>query len=70
VQPIQRHACDDEQHDRDQTRSHSAGLIIRQKEPANLEAPFDRLDSYITPTEQFYIRSHFPAPDFDIASYR
>jgi hypothetical protein len=23
----------------------SAGLIIRQKEPKNLEAPFDRIDS-------------------------
>ena len=23
----------------------SAGLVIRQKEPKNLEAPFDRLDS-------------------------
>ena len=37
----------------------SAGLIIRQKEPKNLEAPFDRIDSYLTPTELFYIRSHY-----------
>ena len=42
----------------------SAGLIIRQKEPKNLEAPFDRIDSYLTPTELFYIRSHFPTPTF------
>ena len=48
----------------------SAGLIIRQKEPKNLEAPFDRIDSYLTPTELFYIRSHFPTPDLDRASYR
>ncbi len=48
----------------------SAGLIIRQKEPANLETPFDRVDSYLTPTELFYIRSHFPAPKLDLASYR
>jgi len=48
----------------------SAGLIIRQKEPKNLEAPFDRIDSYLTPTELFYIRSHFPTPDLDGASYR
>jgi len=27
-----------------------------------LEAPFDRIDSYLTPTELFYIRSHFPTP--------
>jgi hypothetical protein len=28
----------------------SAGLIIRQKEPKNLESPFDRIDSYLTPS--------------------
>jgi DMSO/TMAO reductase YedYZ molybdopterin-dependent catalytic subunit len=48
----------------------SAGLIIRQKEPKNLEAPFDRIDSYLTPTELFYIRSHFPTPTLDRASYQ
>ncbi|PWT87657.1 MAG: sulfite oxidase [Proteobacteria bacterium] len=48
----------------------SAGLIIRQKDPTNLETPFDQLDSYLTPTELFYIRSHFPAPKIDAASYR
>jgi DMSO/TMAO reductase YedYZ molybdopterin-dependent catalytic subunit len=48
----------------------SAGLIIRQKEPKNLEAPFDRLDSYLTPTNLFYIRSHFPIPALDRASYQ
>src|SRR5438552_12582955 len=48
----------------------SAGLIIRQKEPKNLEAPFDQIDSYLTPTELFYIRSHFPTPDLDRAAYR
>src|SRR5437773_11024482 len=48
----------------------SAGLIIRQKEPKNLEAPFDQIDSYLTPTELFYIRSHFPTPDLDGGAYR
>src|SRR3954447_14474839 len=47
-----------------------AGLIVRQKEPKNLETPFDRLDSYLTPTELFYIRSHFPTPNLDRASYQ
>src|SRR2546429_1063139 len=47
-----------------------AGLIIRQKEPKNLEAPFDRIDSYLTPTELFYIRSHFATPHLDRASYQ
>jgi DMSO/TMAO reductase YedYZ molybdopterin-dependent catalytic subunit len=48
----------------------SAGLIIRQKEPRNLESPFDQIDSYLTPTELFYIRSHFPIPNLDRASYQ
>src|SRR5258707_2394247 len=48
-----------------------AGLIIRQKDPNNLEMPFDQLGEFITPTELFYyIRSHFPAPELDSASYR
>src|SRR6201987_1612089 len=48
----------------------SAGLTIRQKEPKNLESPFDQLDSYLTPTELFYIRSHFPIPALERASYQ
>src|SRR5437899_4637668 len=46
------------------------GLIIRQKEPRNLETPFDQVESYLTPTELFYIRSHFPTPNVDVASYK
>jgi len=48
----------------------SVGLIIRQKEPDNLETPFDQLDSFLTPTELFYILSHFPAPRLELVSYR
>ena len=51
-------------------RSASAGLIIRQKDPTNLETPFDQLDSFLTPTELFYIRSHYPVPKIDLATYR
>src|SRR5437016_13049953 len=50
--------------------SPSVGLIIRQKEPDNLETPFDQLDSFLTPTELFYIRSHFPAPRLELGPYR
>jgi DMSO/TMAO reductase YedYZ molybdopterin-dependent catalytic subunit len=50
--------------------SASVGLIIRQKEPTNLETPLDQVDSYLTPTELFYIRSHFPAPRLEVGSYR
>src|ERR1700716_3207621 len=51
-------------------RSSPMGLIIRQKEPDNLESPFLPVESFLTPTELFYIRSHFVAPKLDLASYR
>jgi DMSO/TMAO reductase YedYZ molybdopterin-dependent catalytic subunit len=35
-----------------------------------LETPVDRVDSFLTPTELFYIRSHSPAPKLELASYR
>lgn len=56
----------------DPQSDHSAFLPpdIRQKEPSNLETPFDQVDSFLTPTELFYIRSHFPAPKLDLASYQ
>jgi DMSO/TMAO reductase YedYZ molybdopterin-dependent catalytic subunit len=41
------------------------GLIIREKEPENLEFPFSALNSAITPSEQFFVRSHFPVPKAD-----
>jgi DMSO/TMAO reductase YedYZ molybdopterin-dependent catalytic subunit len=46
------------------------GLIIRQKDPNNLEMPFDQLGDFITPAELFYIRSHFLTPELDPGSYR
>src|SRR5919108_2301679 len=51
-------------------QSYPVGLIMRQKEPNNLETPLDQVDSYLTPTALFYIRSHFPAPKLELASYQ
>jgi DMSO/TMAO reductase YedYZ molybdopterin-dependent catalytic subunit len=48
----------------------STGMIIREELPRNLEFPFDRLDSYLTPVESFYIRSHNPTPTLQRESYR
>jgi DMSO/TMAO reductase YedYZ molybdopterin-dependent catalytic subunit len=45
-------------------------MIIREKEPANLEMPFGTLEGFLTPNEQFYIRSHFPVPQLNLASWR
>jgi DMSO/TMAO reductase YedYZ molybdopterin-dependent catalytic subunit len=50
-------------------QSSQVGLIIRQKEPTNLEAAVDQIDTFLTPAELFYIRDHFPAPDLKIAGY-
>ncbi len=52
------------------TAMRPVGLIIRQKDPNNLEMPFDQLEDFITPSELFYIRSHFPTPKLDPLAYR
>jgi DMSO/TMAO reductase YedYZ molybdopterin-dependent catalytic subunit len=41
------------------------GKIVRVESPLNLEMPFSTLDSFITPTESFYVRTHFPIPAID-----
>ena len=46
------------------------GFIIREREPVNFEYPFDQLDGFLTPNDQFYIRSHFKAPVLDRDNYR
>jgi DMSO/TMAO reductase YedYZ molybdopterin-dependent catalytic subunit len=48
----------------------SMGLITRQQQPKNLETAADQLASFLTPTELFYIRSHFPAPMLDVSAYQ
>ena len=47
-----------------------AGLIIRQKDPNNLEMPFENLNGFITPTPSFYVRTHYPVPKIDKASWK
>src|ERR1700758_2976857 len=41
------------------------GKIVRGESPLNLEMAFSTLDSFITPTESFYVRTHFPIPAID-----
>jgi DMSO/TMAO reductase YedYZ molybdopterin-dependent catalytic subunit len=38
------------------------GKIVRSEAPLNLEMPFEKLESFLTPTESFYVRTHFPIP--------
>ena len=47
-----------------------AGLIVREKEPANLESPFPRLEGVLTPNPLFYVRSHFRIPQIDLRTFR
>jgi DMSO/TMAO reductase YedYZ molybdopterin-dependent catalytic subunit len=54
----------------DQPPTAFPGLITRQKEPVNLEFPFPTLDRFLTPTEQFYVRNHFPQPQIDADKWR
>ena len=52
------------------TALNPVGLIIQQKDPNDLEMPFDQLGDFIAPSELFYIRSHFPVPELDPAAFR
>ena len=43
-------------------QSHSAKLIPRIHEPANLEFSFSELRGAATPNQHFFVRNHFPEP--------
>ncbi len=46
------------------------GLIIRERDPENLEFPFSTLTSSLTANEQFFVRSHFPVPKLNARDWR
>jgi DMSO/TMAO reductase YedYZ molybdopterin-dependent catalytic subunit len=41
------------------------GRIVHSEAPLNVEMPFETVDSFVTPTESFYVRTHFPIPKID-----
>ena len=45
-------------------------MIVREKDPENLEMQFAQLEGAITSTEQFYVRSHFSVPEIDLRKWR
>ena len=48
-----------------------ARLIARSVRPPDFETPVALLDSYLTPLDAFYVRSHMPAPaQVDEAAWR
>jgi len=46
------------------------GMIVREKEPLNLELPFGSLDGFLTPVDRFFVRSHFSIPQIDMKTWR
>ena len=49
----------------DDSQKFIGGKIVRGESPLNLEMPFETLDGFLTPTESFYVRTHFPIPSID-----
>ena len=44
-------------------------LIVRSMRPPDFETPVSLLDSFITPNDLFYVRSHLPVPQVDAATW-
>src|SRR4029450_6418540 len=47
------------------SRTFIEGKIVRGEDPLNLEMPFEKLDSFITPAKWFYVRTHLCSPPLD-----
>jgi DMSO/TMAO reductase YedYZ molybdopterin-dependent catalytic subunit len=47
-----------------------AVAVTRQQNPPNIEYAFCALNSFITPNQNFYVRSHFKLPSVDPSTYR
>ena len=47
-----------------------AELVSLSDDPDCRETPLPALDSWITPTDRFYVRSHFPVPEVDRSAWR
>jgi len=45
-------------------------MITREKLPLNVEMPFSTLDGFITPTDNFYVRDHFPVPSVEVRTWK
>src|SRR5215469_11587935 len=45
-------------------------LILHNDFPEDLETPLTALNSWLTPTDAFYVRQHLPRPKVDPQTYR
>ena len=46
------------------------GMIVREREPLNLEMPFGSLDGFVTPVDRCFVRNHFSIPQIDPKTWR
>jgi sulfite oxidase len=46
------------------------GLIVRNLRPLDLESPVSSLDSWLTPNQLFFVRSHLGVPAVELAPWR
>jgi sulfite oxidase len=51
-------------------KSEANPLTVVTAEPYCAETPLVDLDGWVTPTARFFVRSHFPVPTVDVASWR
>jgi DMSO/TMAO reductase YedYZ molybdopterin-dependent catalytic subunit len=48
----------------------SAGMIMREREPLNVEFPFSTLEDFFTANESFYVRNHFETPEVEEKTWK
>src|SRR5262245_12547534 len=48
----------------------AGGMIVLSTRPEDLEMPLSGFDHYITPVEQFFVRTHVSVPQVDIRTWR
>ncbi len=47
-----------------------SGLIVRSANPEDFEMPLSGFDTWLTPAENFFIRTHIYKPKVDLAEWR
>src|SRR5229473_7775265 len=48
----------------------AAEMIVRSARPEDFEMPLDGFNTWITPVERFFVRTHVYTPKVDIAGWR
>src|SRR5260370_29553945 len=46
------------------------GMIVRSVRPEDFDMPLEGFDTWITPIEHFFVRSHMSKPSVDLAAWR